>query len=272
MPQRQGNSKSKLVKAIMVAAVVIAGILIWNTNREPPGDTLITVKPVPPPVSTPGDEIVVVKGPIEQMPEIDYSELDKVNKLTTMMNLRKQDLGIDKSLDMVVNSNESFKVGKTTVSMREILEKSLLKRNMVFEEKISESGEVLPETTDKYGIHVVKKGENLWNIHFNIIQEYYRAKGIKVSKNADEPRNHGYSSGIGRLLKFSEKIVTIYNLLEKKVTPDINLLEPLSKVVVYNMKEVFSLLEEINYDNVDTIQFDGETIWIPAQQPDKKGN
>ena len=35
---------------------------------------------------------------------------------------------------------------------------------------------------------------------------------------------------------------------------------------VYNMDEVFSLLEEINYDTVDRIQFDGKNIWVPAKK------
>jgi hypothetical protein len=32
------------------------------------------------------------------------------------------------------------------------------------------------------------------------------------------------------------------------------------------MDEVFSLLQEFNYDNIDRIQFDGKTIWIPAKK------
>ena len=61
-------------------------------------------------------------------------------------------------------------------------------------------------------------------------------------------------------------MVIIYNLVDKKVDSSINLLEPLSKVVIYNMDEVFSLLFEVNYDNIDRIQFDGKTIWIPTKK------
>ena len=76
----------------------------------------------------------------------------------------------------------------------------------------------------------------------------------------------GQSSGIGKILKFSETMVIIYNLLEKKVDVDINLLSPLSKIIVYNMEEVFSLLRDINFDTIDRIQFDGKTIWVPANK------
>jgi len=61
-------------------------------------------------------------------------------------------------------------------------------------------------------------------------------------------------------------MVIIYNLLEKKVDADINLLKPLSKIIVYNMDEVFSLLHGINFDKINSIQFDGKTIWIPAKK------
>ena len=74
------------------------------------------------------------------------------------------------------------------------------------------------------------------------------------------------SSGVGKILKFSENMVMIYNLAENRVARDINLIEPLSKIVVYNMDEVFSLLSRINYQNIDRIQFDGKTIWIPGNK------
>ncbi len=273
MPRKQGNNTIKLVKISAVATIVIAGILTWSNIRGPQEEKgLADVEQSAPEVSPVQDEEVVVSGTIKQLPEIVYTELDKGNELTQLMNQRKQELGVNDSLDMIVKSDESFKVGKTTISMRDILEKSFLKKSKVFEERIKESGEVEPETTAQYGIYVVQPGDNIWNIHFRIIQEYYQTRGTTVSNKADEPLETGYSSGIGRLLKFSESMVTIYNLLEKKVAADISLLEPLSKIVVYNMNEVFTLLQEINYDDVDKIRFDGETIWIPAQQPQKKAN
>ena len=146
------------------------------------------------------------------------------------------------------------------------MEKAFIKKGDVFEEKIEDSGAVRPHKIQTYGIYVVKPGDNIWNIHFNILKEYYKYKGINVSSMADEPVDQGMSSGVGKILKFSETMVIIYNLIEKKVDSNINLLEPLSKIVVYNMDEVFSLLQEINYENMDRIQFDGKTIWIPAKK------
>jgi len=206
----------------------------------------------------------IVKGTI-QVP-IAYENLEKSQTLKKLMTFRKKNLGIQQSLDMIVKSNETFTVGGTRVSMQEVLEKAFTKRGQVYEQKIDESGVPVPESIKEYGIHVVRPGENIWNIHFNILREYYALQGIDVASSADEPQSKGFSSGVGKILKFSETMVIIYNLINRQVVTDLNLLQPLSKIVVYNMEEVFSLLKEINYDNVDRIQFDGKNIWIPARK------
>ncbi len=208
----------------------------------------------------------IVKKDIIVMPTIDYNELKKDDELIKLMHSRKTEFGIKNSLDMIVKSNESFTIGDNHITMRDILEKTLIKQGDVFEEKIATSGAVSPQKITTYGIYVVRPGDNIWNIHFNILKEFYEHKGINVSPKADEPVDQGMSSGVGKILKFSEALVIIYNFVDKKVVSDINILEPLSKIIIYNMDEVFSLLFEFNYDNIDRIQFDGKTIWIPAKK------
>ncbi len=217
------------------------------------------------------DGTMVVKGTINKLPEIDYQKLNKDKKLTKLMEKRKKELGLDKSLDMVVKSDESFKLGKITISMKDILEKTFLKNKKIFEEQITPSGEIKPAKISEYGIYVVQPGDNLWNIHFKLIKEYYKSRGITIPDRADEPLANGFSSGMGKVLKFSEKMVVIYNVLDNKVDTNINLLHPLSKIVVYNMKEVFSFLKEISYKNLDRLRFDGNSLWLSAQQPLKEG-
>ena len=217
------------------------------------------------------ENTIIVKGDIKKFPEIDYKKLDKDKQLTELMTRRKKKLGIGNSLDMVVKSDESFKVGKITISMRDILEKAFLKDKKVFEEQIKPSGETKPAKIREYGIYVVQPGDNLWDIHFRLIRGYYKSRGIKIPDKADEPVAGGLSSGMGKVLKFSEKMVVIYNILDKKIDTNINLLHPLSKIIVYNMKEVFSFLKEIGYKNLDKLRFDGESLWISAQPPLKQG-
>jgi len=268
--------KTKTILAIVIIAVIVGWFTFTpkeksadylnkkNKVQEGSGSVLIPI--TKPDNLTQNDDKGIVKGDINIAPTIDYKNLEKDKPLKKLMEARKKKIGIQNSLDMIVKSDESFIIGGSKVSMREILEKAFTKSGDVYQEEISPSGQIVPQTIREYGIHVVQPGDNIWNIHFNILKEYYALKEIQVASKADEPGIKGFSTGVGKLLKFSETMVIIYNLIEKQVAEDINLLEPLSKIVVYNMDTVFTLLEEINYNNVDKIQFDGKNIWIPANK------
>ncbi|NOX35840.1 MAG: hypothetical protein GXP56_19285 [Deltaproteobacteria bacterium] len=269
--KKDGKKKFALMIVVALAGVLFFSTLYFNnhqTKQLPAAKDKFAkaVKTKGSQKKPAGSGDGTVKGDIIVMPTIDYKYLKKDKDLKKLMISRKKSLGIKKSLDMIVHSDESFKIGDITVSMRDILEKAFIKEGDVFEEKIEDSGAVLPQKIKAYGIYVVQPGDNIWNIHFNILKEYYEFKGVKVPSKADEPYGQGMSSGVGKILKFSETMVIIYNLIEKKVDTNINLIEPLSKIVVYNMDEVFSLLKEVNYDNIDRIHFDGKTIWIPAKK------
>jgi hypothetical protein len=121
------------------------------------------------------------------------------------------------------------------------------------------------DAVEAYGIYVVRPGDNIWNIHFGFLTDYFGHRRIALSPNADEPDARGFSSGVGKILKFSENMVYIYNLRDRRLDVDLDQLEPLSKIVIFNMGEVFSMLDPIDYTRVDRIQFDGETLWIPAE-------
>ncbi|MCP3899571.1 MAG: hypothetical protein GY707_07655, partial [Desulfobacteraceae bacterium] len=140
------------------------------------------------------------------------------------------------------------------------LKSAALKRGDVVEESIGNDEK--NKDIKQYGIYVVKPGDNIWNIHFNILKEYYGLQNVSVDKKVDEPDKMGFSSGVGKILKFSEAQVIIYNLEEGTIDTNINIIEPLTKIIIYNMHETFSLLDEINFENVDRLQFDGKTIWI----------
>jgi hypothetical protein len=257
--------------AACVALLVLTGLIYWYFRTGAAVQEIGTQAAF----SGPGPEgrtntepEALVTGTIEKPLVIDYERVEKDSDLKAALVQRKQALGITSGLDMIVRSNETFTVGGITVAMRDILEKAFLEKRGVFEEKIKDSGAVEPETIDEYGIYVVQPDDNIWNIHFRIIQGYYTSRGHTVSPHADEPLKDGSSSGVGKLLKFSEAVVIIYNLETESIDTDIDLIKPLTKIVVYNLKEVFTLLEEINFDNVDRIRFDGEMIWIPAKQPE----
>ncbi len=277
------RGKSRQKTGVIIALAVIAFILVLavfisrdrsvngSLKDQPPqkektaanGKSTMGTSSVPNPDKP---QQVVVIGEVKKPVSIDYQDLNKDQALKTMMEERKNKLGIKKSLDMIVKSDESFVVGDSKVSMQTILEKAFVKKGEVFQEKISDSGSTDPLEIKEYGVYVVQPGDNIWNIHFRILRDYYSNKNIGIEEKADEPGTRGFSSGVGKILKFSETMVIIYNLIENEVTKDINLIEPLSKVIIYNMDDVFALLEEINFNNVDRIQFDGKNIWIPAKK------
>ncbi len=208
----------------------------------------------------------VVEKQILKSPAFDYKNLETDSDFDRLMKKRLQNMGIEKSLDMVILSDESFKMGDNTISMQDILEKAHAKKKKIHESRITEFEQTEVEQIHRYGIYVVQPGDNIWNIHFNVLKEYYATQGIHVAYDADEPMDTGYSSGIGKILKFSEILVIIYNVLEEEIVTDIDLIKPLSKLVIYNMDEVFELLSEIDVNQIDQIRFDGTTLWIPAPE------
>lgn len=271
MPRLKGKQKqTRLVTAVLIigAAVIVVFLFTFpdNTGKKEPHISSKQNKDSGIPAVLPANNPDIVVGIIENQPRIDYSDLEKNESLKDMMAARKEHLGINNSLDMIIKSNESFTVGATTVSMQKIIEKVLIGQGKVSQETIFKSGAQAPSPIKEYGIYVVQPGDNVWNIHFRILKDYYNARGITIETLADEPGAAGQSSGIGKILKFSEGMVAIYSMVDENIAQNINLLEPLSKIVVYNMDAVFALLDEINFDNVDRLQFDGKTIWIPAKK------
>ncbi len=271
----QNNRTQRILLTVLAVIVIciIALVLMMRSSGEQTTQPPATSAPAAPAGETvvhdTEEQDIVVQRTIEDVPPpvMDFKDVDDKGKpLRQLMEERKKALGLDKSLDMIVRSDETIKIGEHRVAMRDILEKAFIDKGRVFEEQIGDSGQIQPEKLKEYGIYVVQPGDNIWNIHFNILKEYYQSKDIRLDPSADEPREDGSSTGIGKILKFSETMVIIYNLIDKEIQTNIDLIQPLSKIVVYNMEEVFSLLEEINYKNVNRIQFDGKTIWIPANE------
>ncbi|MFH1580747.1 MAG: hypothetical protein ABIC39_01515 [Pseudomonadota bacterium] len=240
---------NKSLKILIICAVAVAtaatGLWLWQKQNKAHLSGQIAEK---------------AYMPVKPQPVINYNKLQDITKK------RKAKYGLKKGVDIIVRSDESFKVGESTISMEEIQDKIRLKSGDIIEKDIK-PGKIAPNNSiEEFGIYVVHSGDNLWAIHFKFLKDYFDRKDIAISSLADEPDSFGYSSGVGKLLKFSEKTVCIYNLKEGKLDVDINLIFPLSKIVVYNMSRIFALLDHIDYQHVNKIQFDGETIWIPAER------
>ncbi|ETR72326.1 MAG: hypothetical protein OMM_01802 [Candidatus Magnetoglobus multicellularis str. Araruama] len=122
------------------------------------------------------------------------------------------------------------------------------------------------ETSTYLGIRVVYPGANIWDIHFDLLKDYFQHKGVTISPLADEPKKSGESSGVGKILKFSEQLVNIYNLETQSFENNLNVIHPMTVIVVYNMSQIFGILDDIDYSVIDRIEFDGESLWIPSVQ------
>jgi len=203
--------------------------------------------------------------PVKPQPVIDYNQLNKDQKLKELMQERKAKYGLKKGIDIITKSDESVKIGESTIPMQEILDEIRLKLGDIIEKDLKSGRTGSGRDTKEFGIYVVQPGDNIWNIHFKFLKDYFDHKGVVLSPLSDEPSQSGQSSGVGKLLKFSENTVQIYNIKEHKLDIDLNLIIPLSKIVVYNMEQIFALLDLIDYVKVNRIQFDGETLWIPAE-------
>jgi hypothetical protein len=238
---------------------VLIGVGLWFALRSREGP-----EEAPQPVLKPAAE---EKTPVPPERIIDYNKLRERadENLTALMEERKTPYGVEKSIDMVVRSDESIKVGEETLRMKEILDEVRLRLGEIVETDLAGDAQSEPGG-DVFGIHVVQPNENIWDIHFNLLKDYYDHKGIHLSPLVDEPDRQAYSSGVGKILKFSENLVHIYNVRERRLETDLDQIYPLTKIVIYNMGRVFALLDRIDYKDVNRIEFDGEILWLPAVQ------
>jgi len=167
------------------------------------------------------------------------ARVDKIRALSTL-----SDDGVAASIDAVLRDLH--------VKADE-LEKHLMNR-------------LLPDTkTDAYGIYIVRPGDNIWNIHFQFLKENFASKGILLSPIADEPNERGVSSGVGKILKFAEGMVYIYNLRERQLSDNVNIIQPMTKIIVFNMAKAIDLIKKIDQNDIKRIHYDGETLWLPAE-------
>ncbi len=257
---KSGRKTSSLVLIALAGLVLLAILATYQYLSQSETEPDAAKAPATP------STVPTAETPDRQRPGqvIEYGKLDSDPDLRNMMEARKEALDVGEGIDIIAKSDETLQIGQNRVSMKELQDQIRLKLGEIGEETLGPDGQPLPADPETFGIHVVQPGDNIWNIHFAFLQDYFRRRGIALTPSADEPNHRGYSSGVGKLLKFSENMVYIYNVKDKAFSQDLNLIEPDSKIVVYKMDRVFELLEQLDYENINRIQFDGDTLWVPA--------
>ncbi len=228
---------------------------------------------------------------------IDYGKIEQHSdlKLGEMILERKKEFGIGDSLDMVVGSEESIKVGNETISIKDILaeiesgggevpiEEILpqLGGGPVMEQDLTEKPAdaqppaapaapvSLRRSVKYYGVYVVRPGDNLWDIHFSFLRDYFSHRGVEISSRADESPN-GRSTGVAKILKYAENMVHVFNMKTKRLDQDVNLLEPYEKVVVFNLTHLNLILGSLKPEQINEIRYDGDRIYLPGAEPAPK--
>lgn len=175
---------------------------------------------------------------------------------------RKKPFGLDKSVDAVARSDESIQVGGKKVPVEELERKLVVEQRGEVREKSLQGGKV-----SAWGVHVVRPGDNLWQIHYQLLREYLAGRGVNLPPRADQPQPRGYSTGVGKILKFAEHMVGVYNLRTGQMTRNLNLLEPGQKVVIFNLSEIFAQLDKVDPKEINGVLYDGRVLFFP--KPDQ---
>ncbi|MEW5911146.1 MAG: hypothetical protein AB1814_01195 [Thermodesulfobacteriota bacterium] len=187
---------------------------------------------------------------------------------------RKRPFGLQKSVDVVVRSDEAVQIGNRRITIDE------LERKLVVEQRgeMREKGLKSPKVT-VWGVYLVRPGDNLWDVHYRLLKEYLASRGVQLPPRADQPTAKGQSSGVGKVLKFAEHMVGVYNVRTGHMTHNLNLLEPGQKAVVFNLSEIFAQLAKVDPKDLNGIMYDGRVLFFPKATPhpglskpqDKKG-
>ncbi len=174
---------------------------------------------------------------------------------------RKAAFGLRNSLDVVVRSDESIVVSDTVVPMAELERQLNRYRGQMSDQNLNPARDPI----SAWGAHLVRPGDNLWQIHLSLLREYMASRGVILPPGADQPKTSGYSSGVGKILKFAEHMVGVYNIKTGEMSHNLNLLEPGEKIVVFNLSEIFAQLSQINPKDLSGVMYDGRVLIFPKQ-------
>lgn len=292
-PERNAENKKFLWILLIVLCVLTAGTIYVLVNMG-----RLSLKTFSPSAQRPGAltqgavpmgvEQVRKPVPVEVVPptpnplEAAPSTYPEVSPQASQQE-RKEAFGLKTSVDHVVQAQEPFSAHGRQWTVEEIQRRLAAQASQTPQapgapqarrnEDIALGGYVpkpMPsgisgtpsQHTIYYGVRLVRPGENVWKIHYGVIREYFARRGIALPPRADQPRSDGRSSGLGRLLKFLESIVHVYDTQHNRLVDDINLLQPQNLIVFFNISEVFAALDQLNAQDLEALRYLGSTLQL----------
>ena len=189
-------------------------------------------------------------------------------------------------LDIIAVPGETIKVGGRGIAMDDISEKIRLEIGDIVETDLK-TGEMASEKSDVFGIHILKFKERLPDIHFKLLKALVDARGMSLAGMSSESDRRGAGFMVGKILAFSEHNAYIYDIKKKRVTSDANLSEPNSKIVIYRLGMLSSLLDSMDGGRIDDgltrlyetrlykksggkLYFDGDALWMRTGKTGQK--
>ncbi len=121
---------------------------------------MVLLKQDPEPSKKTAPENVQIQTKAETV--IDFNTIQEDQELKALMQQRKARYGVGKGVDIIAKSNESFKIGDITVSMKEILDKIRLKSGDIIEKDLkSKDANEENELGNFRNIHCSARGQYL---------------------------------------------------------------------------------------------------------------
>lgn len=255
-------SRLPWILALLFLAAALAGVMLWGETHKPgqPPDQAAKL-PTGPQAKPEKPHAIAPPGPSAQGKVVDVTPSEEGQPQAPQsreQSQRKQPYGLEKSVDAVVRSDESIRLGDKQVPVQELERKLVVESRGSLLDKPLDGGKV-----SAWGVHAVRPGDSLWSIHYGILREYLASRGYKLPQQADQPTSGGLSSGVGKVLKFAEHMVGVYNLKTGHMTRDLDLLEPGQKVVVFNLSEIFDQLAQIDPKDLSGVMYDGRVLLFP---------
>jgi len=195
---------------------------------------------------------------------------------------RFQAFHMKESIDHIVRRDETFEVEGKTLSLGKILGKlshegpgegivPLIRESSIgpsIRKPIEEPLAPHLQTDRYYGVRVVRPAENVWTIHYGIFSEYMARRGMEIAPAADRPLADGRSSGVGRLLKFMEDMVLVYNMKEERMVENIHVIQPHTVLAFFNISDLFAAFDQLSPATLLSLRYVDRGIFI--EKPDER--